>query len=124
MMKMSNMNIDLKEALKRWDDNDPVWSIEMSGLGPGYEQCIQYGIFELTKVLSKENLDIDEENIDILLDNKLSELCKKEKILISLTGAQAVAIKQVSYKFAKNGYKETLNSVLQDRLIQVNKFFV
>lgn len=33
--------VDHADLLKRWDAGDPIWSIEMGGLGPSHEQCIQ-----------------------------------------------------------------------------------
>lgn len=35
--------------LAKWDAGDPVWSIEMGGIGPGYEQCIQITAAEVLR---------------------------------------------------------------------------
>ena len=38
-----------REALARWDRGWNVFTIEMGGLGPGYEQCIHIAVFELIR---------------------------------------------------------------------------
>jgi hypothetical protein len=40
-----------EEWLRRWDAGDNVWSIEMGGLGPGYEQTIQVTAAEILRWL-------------------------------------------------------------------------
>ena len=116
-MKIAERNIDLREALVRWNDNDTVWSLEMGGLGPGYEQCIQFGIFELIKVM----IDKPIEQYEKMVDAETHNLCKRFKILSGLSGAQAGAIQNVAYHYMKNGYEQTLAKFGNDRLIQVNR---
>lgn len=41
--------------LARWDRGDVVWSIEMGGLGPGYEQAIQVAMAEILRHLIDKN---------------------------------------------------------------------
>ena len=31
--------VDAAEQLRRWDAGDSIWTVEMGGLGPGYEQA-------------------------------------------------------------------------------------
>lgn len=42
---------DAAELLARWDAGRSVWTIEMGGLGPGYERCIQITAFEMLRHL-------------------------------------------------------------------------
>ena len=42
-----------REYVERWDKGDSVWTFEMGGLGPGYEQAIQVLVVELCR----DNLD-------------------------------------------------------------------
>lgn len=37
------------ELLRRWDAGEPIWSVELGGLGPGYEQAIQVLAVELVR---------------------------------------------------------------------------
>jgi hypothetical protein len=40
---------DAADWLKRWDDGRSCWSLEMGGLGPGYEQAIQVTVAEILR---------------------------------------------------------------------------
>jgi hypothetical protein len=48
---------DAAEWLKRWDNDDLVWTIDMGGMGPGYEQCIQIMAAEILRHLLKVGYD-------------------------------------------------------------------
>lgn len=37
------------DALARWDEGDTVFTVEMGGFGPGYEQAIQLLVFEMIR---------------------------------------------------------------------------
>lgn len=41
--------VDAKEQLRRWDSGRSIWSIEMGGIGPGYEQAIQTLAIEIVR---------------------------------------------------------------------------
>ena len=45
---------DAVEWLRRWDAGEGVWSIEMGGIGPGYEQCIQITAAEILRYMIAE----------------------------------------------------------------------
>ncbi len=123
-MKIAEENIDLKEALKRWDNNDTVWTIEKGGIGPGYEQVIQIGIFELCKDLI--GIELPKDNVDKWFDEALFKTMKREKRLDEITGAQAGAMKNIAFHFLKNGYSETLKLGKEQKanLIMVQNKFV
>ena len=40
-----------KQWLEQWDSGEPTWTIEMGGIGPGYEQCIQITAAEILRYL-------------------------------------------------------------------------
>lgn len=40
---------DAREQLRRWDAGESVWSLELGGIGPGYEQCIQVMAIEIVR---------------------------------------------------------------------------
>lgn len=113
---------NLDAALAKWDEGKSVWSIEMGGIGPGYEQAIQIGIFELSKLLMKAVPPPDDSKVDDWLTQTLYATIKaSEPALDGLSGAQAHAIMSVAYQFWKHGYEETLNSVEDDRRILVSR---
>lgn len=43
----------VNELLKAWDQGQSIWSIELGGLGPGYEQAIQVTAVEVARELRK-----------------------------------------------------------------------
>jgi hypothetical protein len=111
---------DIPELLRRWDDDQAVFTVEMGGIGPGYEQCIHICVFELLHQRQKwENLLIDEEITsamnEILWNN---EDCKN----LRPSGVQAGAAKNLAWHFLHDGYRETLEKC-KDRTIQVSKRF-
>jgi hypothetical protein len=40
---------DAAEQVRRWDTRKSIWTIEMGGMGPGYEQAIQVLAVEITR---------------------------------------------------------------------------
>lgn len=110
-----------KDALARWDSGGVIWSVEMGGLGPGYEQCIHITCFELIRDLLEKELP-SEDN-----ERELSDLIHKvghDNPIISnmgLSGAQFGAGMGLAYRALKQGWKAMLDSVPKDRLIMVSK---
>jgi hypothetical protein len=41
--------IDAREQLRRWDAGESIWTIDMGGMGPGYEQAIQVLAIEIVR---------------------------------------------------------------------------
>jgi hypothetical protein len=115
---------NLDQALAKWQGGDPVWSIEMGGLGPGYEQCIQVGAFELAKRIKDAALPDEKAALGDALDKHLyAVIAEVAPVLDGLSGAQAGAIQNLAYHFVKDGYSETLHQVEQDRRIQCSRKF-
>ena len=108
---------DLKEALRLWDAQEPVWTIEMGGISPGYEMCIQIGVFELVKQLHEQIFP--EEDLDSFLDGYLRPINREFKL--GLSGAQAGAIKNLAINYIQHGWAETLAKVENERRIQVTR---
>lgn len=50
--------VDAAAWLARWDAGKTVWSIEMGGLGPGYEQCIHITAAEILRHLLAMKYDV------------------------------------------------------------------
>lgn len=48
---------DIHEWLDRWDSGRGVWSLEMGGIGPGYEQAIQITVAEIVRELINGGYD-------------------------------------------------------------------
>lgn len=48
---------DATAWLQRWDAGEIVWTIEMGGLGPGYEQCIHIACAEILREMLSGRYD-------------------------------------------------------------------
>lgn len=120
---------DAKEWLARWDEGRPVWTIEMGGLGPGYEQAIQVTVAEVLRHLIDNNYDHakwkekevwehDKEQIrNASFDNKVI-------MGLGLSGAQYGAAASLATSFYMRGPIEILSDEkIKDRHIMVSKNF-
>lgn len=126
-MKIADSTISLKEALIRWDNNDIVWTVERGGIGPGYEQVIQIGVFELCKdIYNNKIIPLNNKKMNKFFDDELNKTMSREPKLTGLSGAQAGALKHLAYRFLVDGYKQTLKSAekAKAKLIMVQKDFI
>jgi hypothetical protein len=103
------------EALAKWDAGEAVWSIEMGGLGPSYEQAIQILIFELVRDAGP----FEGEQIPYGWGERA--ITRANEGVGGFSGAQVGAAKGVAARFLTRGYDETLASVPDDRRILVSK---
>jgi len=121
---MTEKTMELPDVLKAWDDGEAVWSVEMGGIGPGYEQCIQLVAFEIVRDMLDEPVPpigdteawepwwdkADETITRVNRDNELG-----------LSGAQAGAAKNIASVFIAQGYEKGLSMADDDRRILVHK---
>lgn len=123
---MTYQNMDSEAAVKAWDAGEIVWSVEMGGMGPGYEQCIQICIFECLRWLVEnepdtKSWDVGEgtwpETRDALY--KLTGEVGTERKL-GLSGAQGGAALSAATMFYQQGYAKALEKAGSDRRIQVD----
>ena len=116
-----------KEALRRWDANESVFTVEMGGLGPGYEQCIHIVVFELIRTFLDDparmvKMEGGQEvwNEEIIYP-EIQRIDREHGI--GLSGAQAGAAQGLAYRYLSKGYKASINTAPKDRHIQVMKVF-
>lgn len=109
------------EALAWWDAGESVFTVEMGGLGPGYEQAIHVTVFEILSRLLTVTLPEDKDKLNDLLD-EAAHGANRDKGL-RLSGAQAGAAKSLAYQYLIRPWQEVLNEVESDRRIQVSKNF-
>ncbi len=121
--KMDLYGKDAQDLLKRWDSGRSIFTIEMGGLGPGYEQAIHVLTMEIMRdeignqLPSKEKWPEWGDLTISRLDDKMG----------GFSGAQVGAAKNLAYSFLKYGpveiiekYKESSG---ENRIIQVSKSF-
>lgn len=123
-----------EDWLKRWDDGQTVWTIEMGGLGPGYEQAIHVACAEILRHLLQEQYN---SSMWYSLDGTTTEDWEKDKEQIDeasfksetisrlgLSGAQYGAAKQLAvYLYMKGPISLMKEEVAEKRKIQVSKYF-
>lgn len=123
------------EALAAWDRGEVVWSVEMGGLGPGYEQAIQVCAFEMLRdllasgiVLPRDIPDQDAPEVKAVKqrfrDITDATVHRLDDELGGMSGAQVGAAKSICGMTMRFGWREALESARKqdpDRLIQVSR---
>lgn len=115
------------EWLRRWDANEFVWSIEMGGLGPGYEQCIQLTVGELIRYYLKEQISpdvfTDTEKHKAMVPARDKEVFAAVDHL-GLSGAQyGAACSLAHFLYCFGPVYVMTDEHMKDRQIQVRKAF-
>jgi len=127
--EIESYGADAADWLKRWDDGKGVWSVEMGGLGPGYEQCIQITTAEVLRHLLAQKYDIAQwaDNDVWQRDRKAIEaagFANPDIAALGLSGAQWGASLSLATVFYKRGPRAALtDEAVKDRKIQVSRVF-
>lgn len=120
---------DAADWLKRWDEGKGVWSIEMGGLGPGYEQAIQITAAEVLRHLLSAKYDTaqwaehetwkrDRDAID------KAGFANPVITALGLSGAQWGAALSLAIALYRRGPRAALtDEAVKDRKIQVCREF-
>jgi len=120
---------NVEDWLARWDADKTVWSVELGGLGPSYEQAIQITVAELVRIQinkaynhtnwddktkwQKDRDDIETTAFTVPAIEKLG-----------LSGSQFGAAMNMSTRLYSQGPIKLLsNPEVKDRLIMVQKYF-
>lgn len=123
---------DAAEWLRRWDAGEIVWSIEMGGLGPGYEQCIQITTAEILRHMLDKKYDAskwsDQQSWDKDYEQVKDAGFKNDRIVgLGLSGAQWGAAVHLAHDIYKNGpvavMKRYADAGQGQRRIQVRRNF-
>lgn len=115
-----------QEIIKAWSDGEVVWSAELGGIGPQYEYCIQYLLFEIfsawdpLKPMPHTEDESYPEEYSKLADKVAQDLDKS----FHFSGAQVGQAKATAFQFIKYGYSHMMNKLSEDRLIQVSNNFL
>lgn len=120
---------DATEWLARWDAGKGVWSIEMGGLGPGYEQCIQITAAEVLRHLLEAKYDAslwqdkDVWKHDLEAIEKYGFANERVKQL-GLSGAQRGGAVSLATRLYMDGPRKIMSEPsIKDRHIQVSRTF-
>lgn len=120
---------DARDWLSRWDAGRSVWSIEMGGLGPGYEQAIQITVAEILRHLLAKQYDSAkwEDRAAWETDRKAIEeygFANERINALGLSGAQWGAALNLAGQLYRRGPQEVMaDERVKDRHIQVSRVF-
>lgn len=127
--EIQTFGADAADWLARWDEGRTVWSIEMGGLGPGYEQCIHITAAEILRHLLEKQYDAEKWEDREQLKRDLDEIEKAGFAnptisALGLSGAQWGAAMSLAMAIYRLGPRATLTEErVKDRLIQVSRNF-
>lgn len=120
---------DARDWLSRWDAGRSVWSIEMGGLGPGYEQAIQITVAEILRhLLDKQyNAAKWEDRTAWETDRKAIDeygFANERINALGLSGAQWCSAVYLALQLYRRGPQEVMaDKRVKDRHIQVSRVF-
>jgi len=121
--------IDAKDWLKRWDEGKGVWSIEMGGIGPGYEQAIQITVAEILRHLLDNSYSINKWGDTAIWEKdrkQIEEMCFANERISSLrlSCAQWGSALHLAIKLYNIGPRAIMaDEQVKDRRILVSKNF-
>jgi hypothetical protein len=115
------------DLIAKWDRGETIWSIELGGMGPGYEQAIQVAAVEM----AREGLDVPLEGTKEDHGAIWREVCDRaikrhDEALGGLSGAMYGAAAWLSWRWVHGGgpaklIDDTKARGEDDRCIQVSK---
>ena len=122
---MSLFHETARDVLDAWDRGETIWTVEMGGLGPGYEQCIVITTMEAIRAFIDDPDQVLKAPDDAALNDRLNRALWASPVVsaLGLSGAQAGAAKNLAYHALASGWRCTLESVPRTRLIQASKQF-
>lgn len=119
--------ISAQDAVERWDKGETIWTIEMGGLGPGYEQAIQMLMIEILRDHpDPKEIPENKEELQKWFDNVFGQntIHRTNETAGGYSGAQVSAAKWLAYKFLFEGWKAVMkNENAKDRKIMVSNFW-
>jgi len=127
--EIDSYGADAADWLGRWDAGQSVWSIEMGGLGPGYEQCIQITCAEILRDMLAKGYDSSKWNTQEGWEKDKEQiyaasLANPKIEALGLSGAQWGAALSLASVFYMKGPRVVMaDEQVKDRHIQVQRTF-
>lgn len=125
--EIDSYGADCAEWLARWDAGRSVWTIEMGGMGPGYEQAIQIAMAENLRHMLAQKYDASfwEDREFWKKDREQIEQAGYKNPVIDklgLSGAQWGAALNLAARLYMRGPRSIMgDEAVKDRHIQVSK---
>jgi len=127
--EIESYGADATDWLDRWDNGKSVWTIEMGGLGPGYEQCIHITCAEIIRHLLEKNYDValwEDEGVWEANRAEIEKMSHENPTItkLGLSGAQWGAALSLATQFYRRGPREIMcDEAVKSRHIQVSRSF-
>lgn len=108
------MNHELDKAadiVAAWDRGETVFSLNMGGLGPGYDQCIQVAAIEIMRDQIGKDLPPPQDDAETSEEARArrawgdDSLARIDKQVGGMSGAQAGAAKWLAYRILAEGWQ-------------------
>ena len=122
----------VEDLVRLWDEGECFQTVEMGGLGPGYEQALQILVIEILR----EMLEVEFPKVEGKMDDSVRDELRalRDRVVHRIdeqcggySGAQVGAATSLAWHFYNKGYRETLAEVTnecgEDRLMLVSKDF-
>lgn len=108
-----------QELLDRWDRGEGVWTLQMGGISPGYEQSLQIAAFEMIRFLLTQSIDwkaLDEDKAKVRdLYDRTSEAIAPISDRLGLSGSQHGAAFNMATVFVRHGPVKAMEMAPADR---------
>lgn len=118
---------DAADLLARWDAGRAVHTVEVGGLGPGYEQAIHIAMFEVLRHMLQADYDTASWSEDggSWKDDlpRIEDAVLPSISCLGLSGAQWGAAVTLAARFCLRRPAEVVQSAPEDRHIQVSRHF-
>ena len=109
-----------QELLGRWDAGDTIASIQMSTIGPSYEQVIQIIAFEMLRSLvGRQPADDEWGKVPDWIEKDTTGVTEK----LGPSGAQIGEARTLANAFYTQGHRNTFDEAPVERQIKVCKDF-
>lgn len=115
-----NFELILEEAIAKWNRGEIVWSAELGGLGPGYEQAIQVLLWDIISSWKGKTV-IQDKTYSPEFSQHADQVTHKLDKIYGFSGAQVGAAWRTAAQFLHFGYPEMMTSLPEDRWIQVSR---
>ena len=127
-----------REALALWDSGQPVFTAEMGGIGPDYEQCIHIMAFEVVRELLRREplLSSCWDAVEAAQTGDKEDAKRQARAFIGSVEAAVLALplvrdigssdaqwdaaQNLAYITVRKGWAKALSELPDDRIIQVS----
>jgi hypothetical protein len=111
---------DAREQVARWDAGRLIWTIEMGGFGPGYEQAIQMLAIEITRDYLDAGVPPNLSSTPVWRGFGEAAIARTDESSGGYSGMQVGVAKLLALSWLQRGPEATLKLVGQHRQIQAS----